>query len=197
MIIYLHGFNSSPNSHKAHVLATRMAELGRADELCIPTLPHWPAQAIADVVAILESAHAPVSLIGSSLGGYYATWLAERFSLAAVLINPAVKPYRLLTDHLGPQQNPYTGEAYRLTSQHLEQLQAIDVAHISEPARYLALLQSDDEVLDYRQAQALYGAARCRVSEGGAHAFAGFESVVDDVLSFCDINQRTVLPARR
>lgn len=195
MIVYLHGFNSSPNSHKAGVLARRLAESGCADELRVPALSHWPARAIAQAIEIIESARVPLCLAGSSLGGYYATWLAERYGLPAVLINPAVKPYRLLAFYLGTQHNPYTGEVYQLTDEHLAQLRELEVVRPSEPGRYLVLLQTGDEVLDYREALGLYGAAQCRVQEGGDHAYQGFESVVDDLLDFCNSHARAIAPA--
>src|SRR5688572_11148594 len=106
MLIYIHGFNSSALSFKAALLRRRMAELRRTHELWCPELPHRPSEAIA----LLEDFIAghrdeSVALLGSSLGGFYATWLAERHALKAVLVNPAMRPYALLESFVGPQTN--------------------------------------------------------------------------------------------
>jgi len=194
MIVYLHGFNSSPESHKAEVLRRYLAAQGGGEGLRVPALSHWPREAIAQAGAIIESglagqrpAPSPgrVCLVGSSLGGYYATWLAERYDLPAVLINPTVRPFALLADYLGPQRNPYTGEAYELTAGHISQLRALYVESLSEPSRFRVLLQTGDEVLDYRQALDYYGAAQCRVTPGGDHAYQGFDARVEELLHFC------------
>src|SRR5687768_2381785 len=123
MLLYIHGFNSSALSHKAGLMKRRMAELGRSDEFQCPELPHRPAQAIALLEGRLEKIDPDrVALMGSSLGGYYATWLAERYGVRAVLVNPAVRPYELLAQALGRQKNLYTGAEYELTQAHLAEL---------------------------------------------------------------------------
>src|SRR5512145_1004181 len=109
MLIYIHGFNSSPASAKAQVLKARLASLGRGAELAAPALPPSPVQAAA-LLDALALQHRGAALVGSSLGGYYATWLAEKHGMRAVLLNPAVRPYELLGAYLGVQQNLYTGE---------------------------------------------------------------------------------------
>ena len=107
MLIYIHGFNSSAQSFKARLLRERMTALGRGGECACPELAHRPAQAMAQLEALLAAAPAAArpALIGSSLGGFYATWLAEQHGLRAVLVNPAVRPWELLRDYLGPQRN--------------------------------------------------------------------------------------------
>jgi predicted esterase YcpF (UPF0227 family) len=113
MFIYLHGFNSSPASFKARLLKERLQALGRADEFAAPQLSHWPAQAIATIERELAGrAPESVTLIGSSLGEHYATWIAERHGVRAVLVNPAVAPHTLLSASLGPQANLH--RSYRL-----------------------------------------------------------------------------------
>jgi predicted esterase YcpF (UPF0227 family) len=92
-----------------------------------------------------------VTLVGSSLGGFYATWLAEKHGLKAVLINPAVHPHRDLRVFLGVQQNLHTGEKYELTESHLAQWEQLFVPAIT-PTRYLLLVETGDELLDYREA---------------------------------------------
>jgi uncharacterized protein len=187
MLVYIHGFNSSAQSFKARLVGERMAALGRAGEYACPELDHRPARAMAQLEALIAGAlPAQSALIGSSLGGFYATWLAEKYDLQAVLVNPAVRPWELLSGYLGPQQNIYTGAGYELTAQHLAELRALDVPLIS-PGRYLLLTRTGDEVLDYRQAVARYRGCRQMVIAGGDHGFGDFAGYVDTALAFCGI----------
>jgi len=186
MLIYIHGFNSSPASSKAQLLQERLTALGRGGEFAAPALPHGPAQAAA-LLDALAARHPGAALVGSSLGGYYATHLAEKHGLQAVLLNPAVRPYELLKDHLGTQQNFHTGERYEFTTRHVDELRALEVAAIT-PARYLLIAATGDEVLDYRAAVARYRGCRQIVIEGSDHGFSDFENYVGSVLEFCGVS---------
>ncbi|MGB1237556.1 MAG: YqiA/YcfP family alpha/beta fold hydrolase, partial [Pseudomonadales bacterium] len=127
----------------------------------------------------------PVLLVGSSLGGYYSLYLAERFAnCRAVLINPAVYPYRLLHDLLGENQNMYTGQRYQLTALHIAQLKALDVERPSDPERLLLLTQTGDETLDYREAVSKLDAITQCVTQGGDHSYQGFEQKIEQIISF-------------
>ena len=184
MLVYLHGFNSSPASGKARQLGEHLAAIGRtADSLC-PALANNPREAIAQVEDALAGYAGPVTLIGSSLGGFYATHLAEKHGWKAVLLNPAVHAHRLLRGALGPQKNWHTGETWELTEAHLAELTALDVPAITCPERYLLLVQTGDEVLDYRDAVAYYAGATHIIEAGGDHGFAGFERHFQTILDF-------------
>jgi predicted esterase YcpF (UPF0227 family) len=187
VIIYVHGFNSSPASTKSRQLLARLAALGRAAEFSCPALPDRPAQAIALLEGEMTKAReAPVTLVGSSLGGYYATWLAEKHGCNAVLVNPAITPHEGLRAYLGPQKNLYTGEPYELTEQHLSELRALCVARPTRMERYYLMVTTGDEVLDYREAVARYAGAKQLVVQGSDHGFAEFEQHLDSVLGFAD-----------
>lgn len=183
MLIYIHGFNSSPASHKAQLLKARLEALGRAAEFVAPALPHSPAQAAA-LLDTLAARNPRACLVGSSLGGYYVTWLAEQHSLKAVLLNPAVRPYELLAPYIGRQKNFHTGEEYDFTPQHVAELRLLEVERIT-PGRYLLIAAKGDEVLDYRQAVERYGGCRQIVIEGGDHGLSGFADYLDTVLEYC------------
>ena len=188
MLIYLHGFNSSPASHKSRLLQQRLEAMGRAAEFVCPALPDRPALAIGLLeTAIARAPAAGVTLIGSSLGGYYATYLAEKFGVRAVLVNPAIRPYVGLRAYLGPQRNLYTGAPYELTEEHLQELRAIDVAHPTRLERYYLMVTTGDEVLDYREAVAKYAGAKQLVVHGGDHGFSEFGEHLDSVLVFAEI----------
>lgn len=184
-LVYLHGFNSAPQSHKAQVLGRCMAERGFAALFACPKLPPSPRAAIALAETVLAKLPG-ATLVGSSLGGFYATHLAEKHDLRAVLLNPAVTPQADLESYLGPQRNLYTGEAYELTREHLDEWRALEVARI-RPERYLLLVETADEVLDYRRAVERYRGAEMVVVEGGDHALQSFPRHLDRILAFAGL----------
>ena len=184
MILYLHGFNSSPQSAKAQYLKRYLEERGRGSEFLCPSLPPRPTLAIAAVQD--EIARRPpraITLVGSSLGGFYATWLAENHGLRAVLINPAIDPHVGLRTYLGPQHPVYGGDPYKLTEQHLREWQALFVTAV-HPERYLLLVETRDETLDYRAAVRKYLGAKQVVVQGGDHGFSSFPEHLPLVLDF-------------
>jgi len=184
MLIYIHGFNSSPASAKARLVKARLEALGRGAEFVAPAVPPSPAQA-ADVLDALALRHRGAALIGSSLGGYYATWLAEKHAMKAVLLNPAVRPYELLAPLVGLQKRFHTGEEYVFTTEHVSELRALEVERIT-PSQYLLIVTMGDEVLDYRWAVERYRGCRQIVIEGGDHGLSDFGNYLDAVLAHCD-----------
>ncbi|MCO4880650.1 YqiA/YcfP family alpha/beta fold hydrolase [Paraburkholderia caribensis] len=187
MILYLHGFRSSPNSFKARVMAERLAALGRSAEWCCPMLPVSPLEAVALVEErVAEANPAQVTVIGSSLGGYFATHLAEKHGWRAVLLNPAVVPQRDLSHYLGEQPLWHGGGSIVVEPRHLDELRALGVSRITRPERYYLFAATGDEVLDYREMLAHYPGVRTRLIEGSDHAISEFPDYVDDVLAFCD-----------
>jgi predicted esterase YcpF (UPF0227 family) len=196
VILYLHGFRSSPNSFKARVLAARLAELGKGAQWCCPALPVSPLEAVAWVEAQVRAAQVSgakgVTVIGSSLGGYFATYLAEKHGWRAVLLNPATLPQRDLSAYLGEQPLWHGGGSIVVEPRHLDELRALSVATITRPERYYLLAATGDEVLDYREMLAHYPGVHTTLIDGSDHAISEFEDYVDDVLAFCGIER----PAR-
>lgn len=187
MIFYLHGFRSSPSSIKAQQLLRRMQQLGIGDRLWCPQLPVSPRAAMAWVENRIASCAQPPILVGSSLGGFYATHLAERHALKAVLINPVVAAQRSLSEFQGVHANLYTGETFEFTAHHVDELRELDVPRLTRPERYLLIVGSADELLDHREALAKYAGARQIVVEGGDHGLIEFERYVDEVLRFAGL----------
>lgn len=188
-VLYLHGFNSSPDSRKAQQFKL-FCESRSAAEVLVPALPHHPHEAMALLRQLVQQRQ-PVLLVGSSLGGFYATALAEAFGLRAALVNPAVAPCEHLgQDFLGPQRNLYTGEVWEFTRSHAEALQALTLPRSTQPGRYLLLLQTGDAVLDYRHAVDYYRGCRQIVQEGGSHAFDDFDAVLPEILAFGGLSLR-------
>jgi len=187
MILYLHGFRSSPASSKARRLGERMTALGLAKRFVCPQLPVSPRATIALVESFLAAAETPVTLVGSSLGGCYATYLTEKHGCKAVLVNPAVVAHLSLRDFVGVHTHLYTDETFEFTLDHLEELVALDVARITRPELFWLLVETGDEVLDYRAAVARYAGARQTVIEGGDHSFQHWDSYLDEIVRFASL----------
>ena len=184
-LLYLHGFISSPKSRKALMLGDFLRNFAPEIRYAVPELDHRPAQAISQVQwHCLGIAPQALMLIGSSLGGYYATVVAEKIGCRAVLLNPAVHPHTHFGRYLGAQQNLYTGESFELTAQHVAELAALDFPAISRPGRYWLIVETGDEVLDYREAVAFYAGAHQSVVQGGDHALSSFAEHVPDIVSW-------------
>ena len=187
MIIYLHGFNSTPGSHKAQTLHAYMKARGIDHLYACPALPHYPEDAVRVLDELLARHKArQTTLVGSSLGGFYATHLAEKHDCRAVLIQPAVSPHVGLKALLGPQRNLYSGAPYELTTAHLQAWRSLVVERI-DPERYLLLLETGDEVLDWREAALKYAGARTAIRDGGDHTLRSFPEHIPRILRFAGV----------
>ena len=151
----------------------------------VPELHHRPSRALEQVLGVCEGiAPADLTLVGSSLGGFYATVGAERLGCRAALLNPAVHPHKHFQRYLGPQKNLYTGDEFVLTPGHVEELRAMDPPAITRPDRYWLFVETADEVLDYRDAVAFYAGALQDVVQGGDHSLASFPERVPDIVDW-------------
>ncbi len=185
LILYLHGFCSSPASWKSRLLAEAMARRGMAAQFLCPQLSPVPDEAVADLSSMIERAGRPLTLVGSSLGGHYANHLAEKYGLNAVLINPAVIDCLDVSKFVGNHANFYSGEQFSFSPAHAAQLKA----RVCRPTagRYWLLLETGDEVLDFRQAQAFYAGCRQTVLTGGDHSFTKFPDFVPQIIEYAGL----------
>lgn len=189
-VVYLHGFRSSSQSFKARLLQARLAQSGLADRFVAPDLPPSPATAMATVVEDIRPGSDDL-LVGSSLGGCYATWLAEQCGARAVLLNPAVHAARDLAGQVGEQLGYHDGLPFWFDRSYLEELRVLESVTISEPGRYLLVAAKGDEVLDWREMVARFRDSPQWLLEGSDHGLSDFADLVDGVLAFGG------LPARR
>ena len=163
--LYLHGFRSSPESFKARLLSARFRELGRGADFSCPALPPSPLAAVNKVIGQFQPLPQD-TLIGSSLGGFYATWLAERCGCRAVLLNPAVHPAIGLAAYVGQQAFYHGDGSFQFEERYLDELRSLEVPAITVPARYFLVAATGDELLDWREMVAHYPGARHLVISG-------------------------------
>ena len=194
MILYLHGFRSSPVSFKARLMAQELARRGLAgprDWQC-PQLPASPRQALDLSLQLardlLQGADHPrrLTIVGSSLGGYYATWLAERLQCKAVLLNPAVEAARDLATQVGQHHMYHSDTPFEFRAEYVDELATARVAAITQPDRYFLVAATGDEVLDWREMRDHYAGAWQHIIEGGDHGISDFEHYLPGVLAFAD-----------
>lgn len=159
---------------------------GQASQLLCPQLPPSPREAMQLAHKLVSDVPAAsLTVIGSSLGGYYATALAEATGCRAVLLNPAVRPARALASHVGLQTAWHSEEPFEFLPEYIDELASMAVARITQPERYFLIAAKGDEVLDWREMVAHYPGARQRVIDGSDHGLSDFDQYLDDVLAFC------------
>ena len=189
-LLYLHGFRSSPKSDKAR----RMAALFEA---CYPGLIWWcpqlppsPRQAMTMVTqGIADWPKSSMAVVGSSLGGFYATWVAEQTACRAVLLNPAVNPARDLEKYIGEQTSWHDPqERFFFRSEYVQELRALTLTKLTLPARYLAVIAKGDELLDWREMEMRYRGAQIRLLEGGDHALSDFPAHLPALMAFLGLD---------
>ncbi len=187
-ILYLHGFRSTPRSAKAQLVAQHMSELGKADQYICPQLPASPELA-AELIQTLAFPFAAdeLTIIGSSLGGYYATWLAERTGSRTILLNPAIHPERDLEKYIGVQTVYGSDEMIEIKPEFMQDLHDLQVTQITQPERYFLVAATGDEVLDWREMVAKYPGVKQHIIQGSDHGLSDFDQIIDEVLGFAGL----------
>jgi predicted esterase YcpF (UPF0227 family) len=189
-LLYLHGFRSSPQSMKAQKMAAIVAQRHPAVHWYCPQLPPSPEAALCGVMDEiarwpLEAGYQGLAVVGSSLGGFYATAVAERTGCKAVLLNPAVEPARDLARYIGEQTAWHDpNEHFFFEPRFVDELKAQHTGPLKAPENYLAFIAKGDEVLDWREMAGRYAGAHLRILEGGDHALSDFDAHVPEILDF-------------
>ncbi len=190
-LLYLHGFRSSPKSTKAQLMGGWMQAQRPEVHWWCPQLPPSPRQALA--LLDEQLGRWPVehmAVVGSSLGGFYATVIAERTGCPAVLLNPAIDPARDLAGYIGELSSFHEPEAhFDFRAEYVTELRAMTPRAITRPERYFAVIAKGDEVLDWREMTARYAGATQQLLEGSDHALSGFETQLPQVLAFLGLQR--------
>ena len=189
MILYLHGFRSSPNSYKAQVVKKALTEQGLAARWVCPQLPPSPAQAIALCNRLIEEAKLSdptqeLVVVGSSLGGYYAHVLAEQWGCKAARFNPAVQAARDLATQVGEHSYYHSTEPFIFQAQYVEELQQMQPAHATQLQRYFLLVASGDEVLNHKEMLSAFAGSQGLLIFGSDHGISDFDFYLSSVLHF-------------
>jgi predicted esterase YcpF (UPF0227 family) len=184
-LLYLHGFLSSPESHKAQITQNWLLEHAPDIKYLCPCLSPYPDQTQQQLIELIESIDGDIGLIGSSLGGFWSTWLVERYGLRAVLINPSVKPFNLLSSLIGQSLNNfYTNDTYVMRLEHVQQLQVCYQYELQHKDSYWVKLQTGDETLDYREAVERFQGSKVDVEQGGDHGFQNYKKHLPNIIEF-------------
>ena len=185
-LLYLHGFRSSPRSAKAEKMAAAVKARHPIVHWWCPQLPPSPHETTALLMAGIQSwPKESMAVVGSSLGGFYATWIAARTGCPAVLLNPAIDPARDLARYIGEQtawHDPL--QTFFFRPEYVQELRDLQAGPLPHPERFYALIAKGDEVLDWREMSARYAGAQGRLLEGGDHALSDFDAHIDAVLAF-------------
>jgi uncharacterized protein len=184
-LLYLHGFRSSPDSNKARRMALWVAQHHRALHWQCPQLDVSPRAAMNAVFALIDPwPRNRMAVVGSSLGGFYATVVAERVGCKAVLLNPAVEPARDLSHHIGERTAWHSDTKLVFRPEFVDELRALHPAVLTRPQRYFCVIAKGDEVLDWREMTARYDGSRQKLLDGGDHALSDFELHLPNVAAF-------------
>jgi uncharacterized protein len=187
-LLYLHGFRSSPQSMKAMKVAAWMREHRPEVQWWCPQLPPSPGEAMAMVCERIDAwPRESMAVMGSSLGGFYATIVAERMGCKAVLINPAVEPARDLAKYIGEITAWHSDDKFFFREEFVEELKTLRPSQLTRPDRYWAYIAKGDEVLDWREMHARYAACHMTLLEGGDHALSDFDDHWPSMASFLDL----------
>ncbi|MDR1311764.1 MAG: esterase [Burkholderiaceae bacterium] len=186
-ILYLHGFRSSPQSFKAQVMTDYMERQGLSGLFACPQLPLSPRESISQILRDMGDP-GTATLIGSSLGGYYACYLAEKTGCRAVLLNPVVDPWKIKAADPRSPGVPTLAEWQDGLAHYGEELKAIQVHRTTRPERYLLIAATGDELLDWQQMSAHYPHSRQIIIEGSDHSLPEFPDYFGEILSFAGIS---------
>jgi predicted esterase YcpF (UPF0227 family) len=188
-LLYLHGFRSSPHSAKARVVAARVATRHPSVTWWCPQLPPSPREAMTLVMkGVANWPRETMAVVGSSLGGFYAAWVAEQTACPAVLLNPAVHPARDLAKYIGEQTSWHDpAERFFFRPEYVDELHTLEAGPLHQPSHYFAVIAKGDEVLDWREMAARYAGARIKLLEGSDHALSDFDAHIDEIFEFLDL----------
>lgn len=187
-IIYFHGFKSSSNSSKAKSLTKFIQEDAKKTKIIIPDLNDNFKEAYAQINALINSIDTSIVFVGSSLGGYYATYFSQIHNVKAVLINPAIPPLKDFDMYLGDNENYANGNKFHICKEDIKFIRSISQKNLSNPEHIMVLLESGDEVLEYKNSASYFSGAHIDILYGGDHSYTSFKTKFNKIYNFLEIN---------
>jgi len=187
-ILYFHGFASSSDSNKAKALKGYISKNYRDAEIIIPDLDNNFKSAVGQIHKLIDSAKNPIVFMGSSLGGYYASYFSTKLKTKSVLINPAIPPLKDFEMYLGKNENYSTGEKFIITSEDIRYIRKISYKKYANAGNTYVLLESGDEVLNYKETAKYFRGSYIDIIYGGSHSYESFENKLKNIVNFIEIN---------
>ena len=187
-ILYFHGFKSSSKSSKAQSLKNFIAKNTKNTKIIIPDLDDNFQNAHNQIEELIRLSGSNIVFMGSSLGGYYASYFSQKLKKKAVLINPAVHPLKDFEVHLGENENYSSGNKFNISSKEISFVRTLSYKKLLTPNDLLILLESGDEILKYNKSASYFSGAYIDIAFGGNHSYSSFKSKFHKIQKFLDIN---------
>jgi hypothetical protein len=187
-ILYLHGFASSSNSNKAKVLKNYISKNYKNAEIIIPDLNNNFKLAVSQINELINSAKYPIVFMGSSLGGYYASYFSSKLKTKSVLINPAIPPLKDFEMYLGENENYSTGEKFIITPEDIKYIRKMSYKKYANTENTYVLLESGDEVLNYKETAKYYSSSYLDIIYGGSHSYESLDEKLKNIVNFLEIH---------
>ena len=187
-ILYFHGFASSSNSNKAKVLKKYISKNHKNTEIIIPDLDNNFKLAVNQINTLIDNAKHPIVFIGSSLGGYYASYFSTKLKTKSVLINPAIPPLKDFEMYLGENENYSTGEKFIITPEDIRYIRKMSYKKYANAENTYVLLESGDEVLNYKETTKYFSGSYLDIIYGGSHSYESLDEKLKNIVNFIEIH---------
>ena len=187
-ILYFHGFASSSNSNKAKVLKKYISKNHKNTEIIIPDLDNNFKLAVSQINTLIDNAKHPIVFIGSSLGGYYASYFSTKLKTKSVLINPAIPPLKDFEMYLGENENYSTGEKFIITQEDIRYIRKVSYKKYANAENTYVLLESGDEVLNYKETATYFSGSYMDIVYGGSHSYESLDEKLKSIVNFIEIH---------
>ena len=187
-ILYFHGFASSSNSNKAKVLKNYISKNYKNAEIIIPDLNNNFKLAVSQIHELINSAKYPIIFMGSSLGGYYASYFSTKLKTKSVLINPAIPPLKDFEMYLGENENYSTGEKFIITPEDIRFIRKMSFKKYANAENTYVLLESGDEVLHYKETAKYFSGSYLDIIYGGSHSYESLDEKLKNIVNFIEIH---------
>ncbi len=190
LVVYLHGFRSSPNSTKAVMTGEAVRALSSEDhsyDWYCPQLLASPKQSLEMVIDHMDQFKVDrYVIVGSSLGGFYTNYLAEKYRCKGIALNPAVYAARELEPHVGMMTAYDSEEPFDFKAEYIDELRALQVDSITDPERYFLIAAKGDELLDWKEMVAFYPGTKQLILEGSDHGISDYVNHLPAVIDFIE-----------